>query len=523
AAAVPWVLGAWGLLVGVAMALRPILPVDETRYLSVAWEMWQRGDLLVPHLNGLPYSDKPPLLFWLFHLGWWLFGVNEWWPRLVPALFSLASLFLARSLARRLWPDQAAVARRTPAVLLGLTLWSVYTTLIMFDMLVACAVLVALHGLLTARERGIRGWLVVGAALGIGGLAKGPVVLVMPLTVALLAPWWAGTKVGVRWWAGLLGAVAMGASIALAWAVPAAAAGGGAYARAILFTQTEERLVYSLAHGRPWWWYLALLPVMLFPYSFWVPAWKGVLRLTADAGTRFCLAWLMPGLVVFSLISGKQPHYLLPLLPAVALLIARGMETGGEAGLAARRWHLAPPLAFLVLVGAAIATARWAERPFRLPTWAGLISPGAGLALLALAAVFVLSYERLFATRRTAVTLVGLALVVALHVGFAEIARKAYDLEPIARYASVMEWQGRPIAFIAPYHGQLHFLGRLARPFEVIQPGAELVWVHQHPRGKVIQDLDYAPPGLVRADFTQSYREDVLAVWGRESLPQTTP
>ena len=65
----------WLLLVGVALATRPLLPVDETRYVSVAWEMWQRGDFLVPHLNGSPYSDKPPLLFWLMHAGWWVFGV----------------------------------------------------------------------------------------------------------------------------------------------------------------------------------------------------------------------------------------------------------------------------------------------------------------------------------------------------------------------------------------------------------------------------------------------------------------
>ena len=67
-------------------AFRPVLPVDETRYLTVAWEMWLRGDFLVPYINGEPYSHKPPLLFWLIHLGWAVFGVNDWWPRLVAPL-----------------------------------------------------------------------------------------------------------------------------------------------------------------------------------------------------------------------------------------------------------------------------------------------------------------------------------------------------------------------------------------------------------------------------------------------------
>ena len=74
-----------------ASLARPVLPVDETRYLAVAWEMWQRGDLLVPTLSGEPYSHKPPLLFWLVHAGWAAAGVSSWWPRTLVALFALGT------------------------------------------------------------------------------------------------------------------------------------------------------------------------------------------------------------------------------------------------------------------------------------------------------------------------------------------------------------------------------------------------------------------------------------------------
>ena len=57
-------------LIAVAVLTRPAMPIDETRYLAVAWEMWQSGDYLVPHTNGLPYSHKQPLLFWLINFGW---------------------------------------------------------------------------------------------------------------------------------------------------------------------------------------------------------------------------------------------------------------------------------------------------------------------------------------------------------------------------------------------------------------------------------------------------------------------
>ncbi|MFP5284830.1 MAG: ArnT family glycosyltransferase, partial [Thermoanaerobaculia bacterium] len=506
----------------------------ETRYVSVAWEMWLRGDFLVPHLNGLPYSEKPPLLFWLFHLGWWVFGVNDWWPRMVPALFGLANLGLTARLARRLWPDRPRIALSAPAVLLGTLLWSLFTTMIMFDMLVTFCVLLALLGLEEAwRRGGARPWLQVGCALGLGILAKGPVVLVLPLTVSFTAPWW-GKRIGplspaqagerdgergdgINFWPRLAGAVGLTAAIALAWALPAAAAGGPDYANAILVRQTEERMVYSYAHNHPWWWYLALLPVLLYPYSFWPPLWKEALRRrAADPGLRFCLAWLIPGLVVFSLISGKQPHYLLPLMPACALIASRFlMETGVEI----RRWHLLPALSLLVAVGAALVAGPLLGPRHGLPPWSPEVSPGVGAGLIALAAASFFAFDRVFARRAAAPTLISVTLVVGAHLGLHEAAREAYDLEPIARYLSFAEEQGRPIAWVGDYHGQLHFLGRLERPFQEIPPGSEALWIRQNPRGRVIQDLKYVPAEVSRTELTQPYRDDVLAVWGREGVP----
>jgi 4-amino-4-deoxy-L-arabinose transferase-like glycosyltransferase len=525
---------AWMLLTAASVALRPILPVDETRYVSVAWEMWVRGDFLVPHLNGLPYSEKPPLLFWLFQLGWWFFGVNDWWPRVVPALFALANLGLTARLAGRLWPDRPEVARNAPAVLIGLLLWTIFTTMVMFDMLVAFCVLVALLGIEDAQRRGgVRPWLQVGGALGLGILAKGPVVLLLPLLVAVLAPWWrdrTGRAPGPAWrggwWIGLLGAVALAAAIGLAWALPAAASGGPAYSDAILVSQTKERMVHSFAHSRPWWWYLALLPGLLYPYSVWPPLWISALRwasalrrrtpgLSTDRGMRFCLAWLVPGLLVFSLISGKQPHYLLPLMPAFALLAARALS---EPGAAIRRWHILPVLAGPVLIGAALAAAPFLKAR-KLPAWTGQLSPGTGVALLALAVAAYLGFDRLFARRVAGPTLIAVALVLGLDLGFAEVARTAYDLEPVARYLKSAEEQGRPIAWVGDYHGQLHFLGRLERPFQEIPTGSESLWIRRNPRGKVVQDLKYIPREIERAELTQPYRDDTLAVWGWEGVP----
>ncbi len=511
-----WVF-AWVLLTALPLFLRPLMPVDETRYTSVAWEMWTRGDFLVPRLNGQPYSDKPPLLFWLMNAGWGVFGVNEWWPRLIPSLFALLNLFLTAALARRLWPDRPAVYRAAPAVLVGLLLWSVYTGMLMFDMLVACFVLLALLGLHAAWTRGGRlPWLQVGAAMGLGLLAKGPAALLAPLIVAVLAPWWGGRKPGARWWLGLAAALVAGAAIALAWALPAAQAGGPKYAEAILFSQTEERVVNSFAHRRAWWWYVAMLPVLLFPYSVWPPLWRAMGRLrAADAGMRFCLAWALPALVVFSAVSGKQPHYLLPLLPAVALLGARLLDDPAPAP---RRLHALPASAALLLVAAIIALSPFLVRDAEWSRWVERAWPVAGLLLGAATLACLACFGRIFPRWAAAPSLLSVLLVASLYAGGSGAFRKAYDIRPVALYLAAAQRQGLPVAYVGPYHGELHFLGRLERPFETIHPGAERLWLSRHPDGKVVQELDTIPYGIGAAEFTHPYRTEVLAVWGREAL-----
>ena len=179
-------------LVAATALLRPIIPVDETRYLGVAWEMWNRGDFLVPFQNGAPYSQKPPLLFWLIQAGWAVFGVNAWWPRLMPALFAAGCLLLIPRLARLLWPERSEVAAIAPLILASFCLWTVFATAIMFDMMLAFFVLLGYIGLAQAWRTGKSGGFALFAIGLAGGLfSKGPVALLHLLPVALLAPLWA--------------------------------------------------------------------------------------------------------------------------------------------------------------------------------------------------------------------------------------------------------------------------------------------------------------------------------------------
>jgi hypothetical protein len=108
---------------------------------------------------------------------------------------------------------------------------------------------------------------------------------VVVLSLGLLAPWWAGAVARRRrWWAGWLASFLAAAAAVLAWALPAARAGGPEYGAAILRGQTTSRLVDAADHPAPWWWYLAVGPLLLFPLAFWPALWRriGALPLTAE-------------------------------------------------------------------------------------------------------------------------------------------------------------------------------------------------------------------------------------------------
>jgi 4-amino-4-deoxy-L-arabinose transferase-like glycosyltransferase len=506
---------AWAVSVATALACRPLLPIDETRYLSVAWEMWRSGDFLVPHLNGQIYAQKPPLLFWLFHLGWALFGVNEWWPRLVPGLLALGGLVLTARLSREIWPSDERTAVLSPALLAATALWAFATTAVMFDMLIVAASLVAWIGGWRAWRGRRGGWMLVALGIGLGGLAKGPVILLVALPPLVAAPWWGAAAPDRRggWYGRLAVAVLAGVALTLAWAVPAAIAGGTEYRNTIFIEQTQGRLVSSFAHRRPFWWYLALLPALAFPLAVWPPLWRGlraVQRAPRDAGVRFCLAATLPALVVFSLISGKQPHYLLALMPPFALLAARGL--GRTAATGSRRDALAPTVV-LALVGAALAALGWVKRP-GLPAWAANHPPAIGLALLVAAVALFVWCRDGAAARPERLIAWTLALFLAVHLELAGAPGRAYDIAPFARRLADIERTGGAMAFAGEYQGQFHFLGRLARPVESVEPAQAVDWLARHPGGCLVATFRVSPPpGLGEPDLRQDYRGQVLGAW----------
>ena len=513
----------WAMLVGTALLSRPLLPVDETRYVSVAWEMWVRGDFLVPYQNGAPYSHKPPLLFWLIHAGWWLFGVNELWPRMIAPLIGLANLGLTALLARRLWPDRPLAATLAPWLLFGCLFWVGFSTLVQFDLLVVLCTLLGMLGVLRAARGLGSGWLIVGLAIGLGLLAKGPVVLLPVLSVVLLGHFWVERtrlKGWVCWYGGMLSALLMGALIGLAWALPAAQAGGAEFGRDIFWGQVADRVVDSFAHKAPVWWYLPWLPVLLLPWSLWPPLWRALRRVwrerRGDRSLRFLLAWILPVLVVLSLVSGKQVKYLLPVFPALALLGAYALARAPDLRLPRRQWLAALLLAAPTVVFAGIAL----RGPSAHSHWLAALQPAWGeVFLLAALAWWLWRPSGLVAAVR-ALALASLVLIGGVHLTVLRAAGPAYDLRTISGRLAELQADQRPIAHVGKYHNQFHFLGRLREPLQVISPPDALDWARAHPDGYLVVYFNIWPGPREGAEYIQDYRGDAddLSLWSAEKL-----
>lgn len=499
------------LLAPIVFLLQP-LPIDETRYLAVAWEMRQSGEFLVPHLNGATYAHKPPLLFWLINAGWLVTGVHAWTARAVILMCSALSLVLMHQLMLRLTASPAA-ARLAVWILLGAVYFAGFANQIMFDVLLVTCVLLVMHGLCDlAAARLSRGVLVVGAAIGLGILAKGPAMLLSIAFAALCVPWWSAQDMRVslaRYFAALSFAVAIGVAIALAWAIPAALHGGSEYAHAIFLSQTVDRIEGvkgTSAHGRPWWWYLVAFPLMVLPWPLVLRgSWARLRELQGDRALRLAAVWVVPTFAAWSLIAGKQPHYLLPMIPGVALAVAIALDRGG--------WRVRSNLFALMVIVLGIGLAY-------LPHYAAAHGEGAFYGdiwigwgvLVALIGAALLAFAHKM-PHPAWPALAVLACLFVLKLAIIQGPGVRYDVRDVAMQVRAIQARGQPIVSMGWHHGVYEFAGRLTEPLPTLGSNDELeTWSRTHPDGLVIS---FYPRFRYRATplYTQPFRGVQVSIW----------
>jgi 4-amino-4-deoxy-L-arabinose transferase-like glycosyltransferase len=503
---------------------RPLLPIDETRYLTVAWEFFHRGEWVLPTLNYAPYSHKPPMLFWLIDIFWQLGGsTNIWLARLVTLIGSFGSLALSFLIARTLWPDDKSKADIAILMMLATPFFLIYSTLIMFDTLLSVAVLLGLLSTLKAYTTGRRAWwLLTGVALGLGVLIKGPVILVHLLPVILLYPVWQSTRriPFSEWSLGIIFATFIGVAIGLSWAIPAAAQGGPDYAKMIFWGQSAGRMVQSFDHARPFWFYIALLPALMLPWIYMPALWRRGLRpeQTRTWQTRFLLCWLLPPFIIFMMISGKQVHYLMPLVPAVFLLLAhiivsRKLFTN-LTQLRLYIWVLLPAIALaLAFLSAEIFADLFTHRTIsnaiiQLRETDPLPMVAALLATLALSILVYLLRHRLEPVKTLQLTATSMVIMIAgLHGSISPVLKDYYDLAPAGEALSNSAALGTPIAMAEKWEGELGYLARLTKPITIINANDITEWLKKNRNGIVIiRHKDDNPLSQYNVIYTHTYR-----------------
>lgn len=354
-----------------SLGLRSLIHSDEGRYAALAWEMARSGDWVTPRLNGLLYFEKPALPYWIGALSFRILGLGEFSARLWPGLAGFLTVALVGFTAGRLWGRESGL--RATAVC-GSTTWIVcnghFLTLdaglTFFLTLVLCAVLLAERAEAgpVVRRRWI--WLAWAAMAG-AVLSKGLVGIVIPGCAVVLAGLWRRDFGAWRRLHPVSGALIFLALVS-PWFVLVSLRHPG-FAE---FFFVHEHLARYLtnAHRREgaWWYYL---PLLLGGFLPWTGALPWLLhRGPSGAGSddrrarSLLLAWCGFVLVFFSVSGSKLPSYILPMFPALALLLAERLR---EVRYEALRWHLVlPTLAWVVVLVAATQVHRL--RPEGTPT-----------------------------------------------------------------------------------------------------------------------------------------------------------
>ncbi len=470
----------------IGVYFRPLMIIDETRYISVAWEMFDKHSFLVPLINGEPYHHKPPLLFWLMHLDWFIFGVNELSVRFIPLLFSLGSVLLSYLIYKELWVDDKKGASLIGWVLAGTMMYAFYSSLLMFDVMLGFWVLLGILGIVRVVNYGKKGdYFLIVVAVWFGILAKGPVVVAHLLPMYLFLHFWAKEKASKDIYIGGMVAVFAGIVLALVWGIPAAIKGGEVYAHAIFWGQAAGRVAHSFAHSRPFWWYLPLIPLLTFPWFFYGNVWRSLMSRfsngSVDLGIRFLLVWIVGTLVIFSLISGKQVHYIVPEIPAFALLATRLISTRSEGVFSV---GFIGGIYFLVGVLFAVA-------PYKIPQYLQHYVDVKAFWISAVMLVGVGLYfllKRFISQEKLVKQLAFSPLIVIFAVHFILSGYlKDQDLTNFAQNISKLQKDGVVIVHDGKYNDQFHFLGRLHEDIKVVHSKKELQeYIKNHPDSVII-------------------------------------
>jgi 4-amino-4-deoxy-L-arabinose transferase-like glycosyltransferase len=308
---------------------------DEPRYAQIAREMLARHDWIVPTLNGAPWLEKPALLYWKMMNSYSIFGVSDWAAR-VPAAFHATALVLGIFFFMRRFRFaselDAAMIAASSAGMIGFGRGA------STDMLVSAPFALAMMCWWTWHQTSKKLWLMIFyGLLGVGALAKGPVAPALAvLVVGAYAVLCRDGKMFLRTIS--VPGFALFFAIVLPWFV-AVQVKVPQFFRVFFIEHNLERFGTNLyQHSQPFWYYIPWFLAWTLPWIvFMLPAlveagrdavkrWRSKPEQATSAGddglTGFLFIWIVIPIIFFSISRAKLPGYILPAIPAAALLTA---------------------------------------------------------------------------------------------------------------------------------------------------------------------------------------------------------
>ena len=315
-------LAIWLALAAIALAIHlggfPLLDADEGRNAEVAREMAATNDYVMPRLNGLPYLDKPVVYFAAEAAVMEVLGPTEIAARLPAYLFTIATAAVIFWFARRLWGGETPYIATIAFLAMPLTV--AFARTVIFDSALMFFCTVALVAFYFAIEQGNSRWSILAwVAMGLAMITKGPVTFVLVLFVVVP---YAFTRRALRVLFPIAGILLFAVVIApWLWGVTRVVP---EFLHYVLVTETAARMATKeLQRTGPPWYFLPYLIGGAMPWSLVaIFSWRSLKR----RDLLFLALWIAIPLVFFSISQSKRPQYILPLMPALALVIARIWE-----------------------------------------------------------------------------------------------------------------------------------------------------------------------------------------------------
>lgn len=509
--------GLWLIVWGLGLQYRALGEPDEGRYAEVAREMVATGDWITPRLDGFNFFDKPPLHYWASATAYSLFGVAPWSARLWCALTGLmAMLALGWAGARLFGRETGGYAA---AIMGSSLLFALAAHLDTLDMGVTAFLCIGMACFLVAQfdpeaeHLRTRLNLLMWAALALAVLSKGLIGVVFPGMILVVFMLWQRDWTVLRRLS-LLPGIALLLALSAPWFILMSRLHPDFFHTFFITQQFTRFLTPVFNRTQPFGYFVAIILLGLFPWTVLLP-WSRQAWHAFYAGLparRFLLVWTGVIFVFFSASHSKLPFYILPLFPALALLLgsaAAGLETATML----RRFRL---LIAVAAVAAVTAAAFMFVAPAKIPELAlhhvlgGLILALLLIAVAALVGTWALRHGR----RRSAIHLLAFAAILGWQCLL--ISSQSYvdmmSAAPVARIIKPHLGPQTQLFTVKSYLGGLPFyLGRL------------VTVVDQH-RDDLAPGIASRPAGYIDdvATFEQRWRasDDAITVAPLRLLPQ---